>query len=749
MSVKKIDLNTGNIIFFASEPTAGINYDLEGNSYKFVSNGTNLVDVSLGTVVVDNSVQPLASFRIQTLTTPDTLVIDKTNSVGLQVDWGDGSDVETVADGSADMTHEYATVGTYTVNIVGGTTDRIAFSNASGYYLLTGVMTPISTNLGINSAASMFYHCEKITYWADGFFDAISPNITNMDFCFYGGSAGGFALPNEYFPDLSNCDFSNVLTARYAFAEQKYFNKNIPSDWSSCADMEYFFSGCEVWNGGTDSTVTFDVSSATDIRGLFHECYALAKPVSLTLNPAGSINATQLFSGCHSFNHTITMDESKINDFNQMFQNTWVFNQDISGWDVSNAIDFGYMFNNALVFNQNLGSWVVDNVLDFSGMFYNAEAFNNNGSDSIKNWNVSNGTRFNIMFRDTLVFNQPIESWDVSSGEYFSNMFQNADGFNQSLSGWTLTSCLAGGLEFMFTSNGTFNGPLFSLPSAVTSLRDMFNGATAFNHPSITSWDVSNITSFYQTFSNATAFNQDITGWTFRTSGTKINMRGMFQWADSFTQNISGWDTSWVENMQGMFLGNDNFNSDISGWDTGNVTTTYQMFYGTGAFDQDVSGWDLSSVTTMHEMFRDAIAFNNGGASMSSFGPFNASLTSMYRLFYGATAFNQPVSWGDAVSGITNMIDMFRDATLFDQDISAWNITGLTLASNMLNGSAFSQTNYDLLLSQSAGWPSQSYNNDVAFHAGPATYDDESSDIADGRADLVTAGWSITDGGPD
>jgi hypothetical protein len=54
MSVKKIDLNTGELIFFASEPTAGINYDLEGNSYKFVSNGTNLVDVFSGRVMVDN-----------------------------------------------------------------------------------------------------------------------------------------------------------------------------------------------------------------------------------------------------------------------------------------------------------------------------------------------------------------------------------------------------------------------------------------------------------------------------------------------------------------------------------------------------------------------------------------------------------------------------------------------------------------------------------------------------------------------
>jgi len=86
--------------------------------------------------------------------------------------------------------------------------------------------------------------------------------------------------------------------------------------------------------------------------------------------------------------------------------------------------------------------------------------------------------------------------------------------------------------------------------------------------------------------------------------------------------------------------------------------------------------------------------------------------------------------------------------------VSGWNIAALTDAASMMLDSAFSQTNYDKLLSLATGWPSQAANDNVAFHAGTATYDDESADIADGRAKLVAAtpggfGWTITDSGPD
>lgn len=41
----------------------------------------------------------------------------------------------------------------------------------------------------------------------------------------------------------------------------------------------------------------------------------------------------------------------------EMFRNNYIFNQDISSWDVSNVSSFYRMFFRAQSFNQNLADW--------------------------------------------------------------------------------------------------------------------------------------------------------------------------------------------------------------------------------------------------------------------------------------------------------------------------------------------------------------------------------------------------------
>ena len=42
------------------------------------------------------------------------------------------------------------------------------------------------------------------------------------------------------------------------------------------------------------------------------------------------------------------------------------------------------------------------------------------------------------------------------------------------------------------------------------------------------------------------------------------------------------------------------FYGPIAGWDVRNVTSMYKMFYGASAFNGDLSGWDVRNVTRMH-----------------------------------------------------------------------------------------------------------------------------------------------------
>ena len=48
----------------------------------------------------------------------------------------------------------------------------------------------------------------------------------------------------------------------------------------------------------------------------------------------------------------------------------------------------------------------------------------------------------------------------------------------------------------------------------------------------------------------------------------------------------------------------------ISSWDTSSVTTMYRMFANAHAFNQDISKWDVGNVTDMREFAKETRVFN-------------------------------------------------------------------------------------------------------------------------------------------
>jgi surface protein len=52
-----------------------------------------------------------------------------------------------------------------------------------------------------------------------------------------------------------------------------------------------------------------------------------------------------------------------------------------------------------------------------------------------------------------------------------------------------------------------------NIPSTITTMTSMFNGATSFNDPNVKNWDVSKATNMSYMFSGASSFNQDIHAW--------------------------------------------------------------------------------------------------------------------------------------------------------------------------------------------------------------------------------------------
>ncbi len=102
------------------------------------------------------------------------------------------------------------------------------------------------------------------------------------------------------------------------------------------------------------------------------------------------------------------------------------------------------------------------------------------------------------------------------------------------------------------------------------------------------------------------------------------------------------------------------------------ITNMSSMFYGATAFNQPIGSWDVSSVTNMSYMFRQAVAFNQPIGSWDV-----SSVTDMSLMFYQATAFNQPIGSWD-VSSVTNMSSMFYQASSFNQPLNSWNVSSVT-----------------------------------------------------------------------
>jgi surface protein len=133
-------------------------------------------------------------------------------------------------------------------------------------------------------------------------------------------------------------------------------------------------------------------------------------------------------------------------------------------WNVSNVTDMNGMFRNSNAFNQPLDSWDVSNVIDMTLMFFAATNFN----QPLNDWNVSKVTSMRAMF-GFMHFNQPLNKWDVSNVTNMGYMFRLTTSFNQNLSDWNV--------------------------SKVTDMTKMFINASAFTGQNLSGWNVGNVPS--------------------------------------------------------------------------------------------------------------------------------------------------------------------------------------------------------------------------------------------------------------
>lgn len=399
---------------------------------------------------------------------------------------------------------------------------------------------------------------------------------------------------------------------------QQLYSNNMGGDGGSIASVQPTSLEVNVvnsttphyWYGIRDSSVVNTAGGmsgyATYYPGFGFE--AGASP-SLSMNNLFNCNITGKICFFEDHPELELWDVSTIVNMNSVFRggntNRWKGTADLSNWDTSSVYDLAYGFQQFTDGSLNLSGWNLTNLDTAAYCFYyctQTANININGwvtSNKLKNiarmfeqsyvdanlntWDfsgvlghTSTSTGAYTAFRSNSVFNNGgvAPNWDMSSVTNTYGLFLGCTSLAVDMSGINLTNTATA--NNMFQSCSSFNAGLPQFGSALTNIGSLLYNASIFNHPSIITLDVSNVTNFVAVFLQASTFNQDISGWDVSNG---VDFNSMLR-LTPFNQNISGWNTSKATNMLTMLDSTPNFNQDLSGWPVPLIPTRPTGFSG-------------------------------------------------------------------------------------------------------------------------------------------------------------------------
>jgi hypothetical protein len=172
----------------------------------------------------------------------------------------------------------------------------------------------------------------------------------------------------------------------------------------------------------------------------------------------------------------------------------------------------------------------------------------------------------------------------------------------------------ANGANVYSHTYATANTYTVTVTGTVSAYGQLFSSGENEPLVSVNSWDNDlGLTDLFAAFYYATNLNEVP-----NTLPTAVQfLNSAFFGANTFNQDLNGWDTSNVSGWDQVFTDASAFNGNIASWDTSLASSMTSMFEGT-AFNQDIGGWNVSTVTIMTQMFKNATNFNQNLSSWTT-----------------------------------------------------------------------------------------------------------------------------------
>lgn len=157
-----------------------------------------------------------------------------------------------------------------------------------------------------------------------------------------------------------------------------------------------------------------------------------------------------------------------------------------------------------------------------------------------------------------------------------------------------------------YATNGNYQ---VTITGTVSAYGQVFFG-TGENEPlvSVDSWDNDlGLTDLFAAFYGATNLTQVP-----NTLPANVQfLNSAFASANTFNQNLNGWNTSNVSGWDQVFQDASAFNGNISSWNTSLAGSMNSMFENASSFNQNLSGWNVASVTTHTNFSTGATAWQS------------------------------------------------------------------------------------------------------------------------------------------